>query len=116
MIGKSELANSSRGLFVRIVWLRSVVGERKAKPAAERRRKPATFVAILQMQARDERAACEAQRNNPRVGHGAQRFFTNWNFCGHDGVNSATALRTSAGSNVFISWNGLNLNWETGWN
>jgi len=31
---------------------------------------PATFVAVLKMQARDERAACEAQRKNPRVGHG----------------------------------------------
>jgi hypothetical protein len=65
---------------MRIVWLRSVVGERgkwslSATPAAERRRKPATFVAVLKMQARDERAACEAQRNNPRVGHGGQRFF-----------------------------------------
>jgi hypothetical protein len=65
---------------MRIVWLRPVVGERgkwslSATPAAERRRKPATFFAVLKMQARDERAVCEAQRYNPRVGHGGQRFF-----------------------------------------
>jgi hypothetical protein len=60
---------------MRIVWLRSVVGERSATPAAERRRKPATLVAVLKMQTRDERAACEAQRNNPRVGHGGQSVF-----------------------------------------
>jgi hypothetical protein len=63
-----------------MVWLWSVVDERgkwsrSATPAAERRRKPSTLVAILKMQARDERAACEAQWNNPRVGHGGQRFF-----------------------------------------
>ena len=51
---------------------------RSATPADERRRKAATFVAILQMQTRDERAACEAQRNNPCVGHGGQRFFHHW--------------------------------------
>jgi hypothetical protein len=37
-----------------------------------------------------------------------------WNFCGRRGVNSATALRTSAGSNVFIKWDHLNLNLEIG--
>src|ERR1035438_1937087 len=47
--------------------------ERNAR--RERRRKPSTLVAILKMQARDERAGCEAQRNNPSVVHGGQRFF-----------------------------------------
>src|SRR5882672_3753595 len=36
-----------------------------------------------------------------------------WNFCGRSGVNSATALRMAPGSNVFIIWNGLNVNGET---
>ena len=60
---------------MRIIWVRSALGGQGAMPAAERRRKPATFVAVLKMQARDERAACEAQRNNPRVGHGGQSVF-----------------------------------------
>ncbi len=38
-----------------------------------------------------------------------------WNFCGRSGVNSATALRTALGSNVFITWDDLNANRETGW-
>ncbi len=36
-----------------------------------------------------------------------------WNFCGRRGVNSSTALRTVAGSNVDISWNELEVNRET---
>ena len=39
-----------------------------------------------------------------------------WNFCGRRGVNSATALRTSAGSNVFIGRNDLDKNREIGRN
>ena len=38
-----------------------------------------------------------------------------WNFCGRRGVNSSTALRTVAGSNEDIGWNGLDLNWEMDW-
>ena len=33
-----------------------------------------------------------------------------WNFCGRRGVNSSTALRTVAGSNVDIGWNGADVN------
>lgn|SRR5512137_123807 len=39
-----------------------------------------------------------------------------WNFCGRRGVNSATALRTSAGSNVFIGRNDLDKNRKIGRN
>src|SRR5208282_2686666 len=37
-----------------------------------------------------------------------------WNFCGRRGVNSATALRTSTGSNVFIGRNDFDGNREIG--
>ena len=37
-----------------------------------------------------------------------------WNFCGRRGVNSATALRTSTGSNVFIGRNDVDENREIG--
>src|SRR6266568_3960114 len=37
-----------------------------------------------------------------------------WNFCGRRGVNSATALRTAAGSNEDISLNAAYVNRETG--
>ena len=37
-----------------------------------------------------------------------------WNFCGRRGVNSSTALRTVAGSNEDIRWNGADVNRETG--
>src|SRR5207247_7536637 len=33
-----------------------------------------------------------------------------WNFCGRRGVNSSTALRTVAGSNVDLGWYGAGAN------